>query len=306
MEVRQWALITFTILAQMAVGSFIVLGFVHFYATRKAGKEEADRLSDRALLAIGPVMVLGLVGSLFHLGTPLVAFRAVTNLGSSWLSREIFFGVLFALFGGLFALMQWRKISTFTARNVLAWIATILGLALIYSMSRVYMLPTQPVWNTFATPVSFFTTTLLLGSLAMGAAFVVNYAYVQRKMPECEEVQCELLRGSLRWIAMAAVILLGVQFVMAPLHIAYLAAGPTTGAASAALRIAGYGIVFALRLILAFIGAGVFTVFLYQNALSSGRERVLGNLAYGAFALVLISEVLGRFLFYATQVQIGL
>jgi anaerobic dimethyl sulfoxide reductase subunit C (anchor subunit) len=304
MNVRDWALISFTILAQMSVGSFIVLGFVYFFAARKAGNEEADRLSDRALLAIGPVMVLGLVASLFHLGTPLIAFRAVTNLGSSWLSREIFFGVLFTIVGGAFALMQWRKISTSTMRNVIAWIAAILGLALVFSMSNVYLLPTQPAWSTLVTPITFFTTTLLLGSLAMGVAFVANYSYIQRRMPECEEVQCELLRGSFRWIAIVTVVLLGVEFVVLPIYVAYLAAGFKVAAASAKLLIGEYGVIFALRLILAFVGAGIFGVFLYQNALSPGREKVLANFAYGAFALVLVAEVLGRFLFYATQVQI--
>ena len=31
----------------------------------------------------------------------------------------------------------------------------------------------------------------------------------------------------------------------------------------------------------------------------------MGALAYGAFGLVLVSEVIGRFLFYATHVRIG-
>ena len=35
-------------------------------------------------------------------------------------------------------------------------------------------------------------------------------------------------------------------------------------------------------------------------------ENRLANLAYAAFALVLVGEVLGRFLFYATQIRIAL
>ncbi len=62
-----------------------------------------------------------------------------------------------------------------------------------------------------------------------------------------------------------------------------------------------YNLTFILRLVLGFIGAGVLAVFLYQNA-SSADKKVLGNLAYVAFALVLIAEVLGRYLFYATRV----
>src|SRR5512143_1729805 len=181
MNVREWALISFTILAQMSVGAFVVLGIVHFLAQRKAGSEQADRLSDRALLAIGPVMVLGLLVSLLHLGNPLNAYRAVANIGTSWLSREILFGALFAVAGGAFAIAQWRKIGSFAMRNLLAVAAALIGLALVYSMANVYMLGTEPAWDTWATPVSFFVTTLLLGVLAMGAAFVANFAYIQRK-----------------------------------------------------------------------------------------------------------------------------
>ncbi|MBI5880365.1 MAG: dimethyl sulfoxide reductase anchor subunit [Chloroflexi bacterium] len=306
MNVREWALISFTILAQMSVGAFVVLGIVHFLAQRKAGSEEADRLSDRALLAIGPVMVLGLLVSLLHLGNPLNAYRAVANVGSSWLSREILFGALFAVVGGAFAIAQWRKIGSFAMRNLLAWLAALIGLVLVYSMASVYMLGTQPAWNTWATPISFFVTTLLLGVLAMGAAFVANYAYIQRKYPGCADAQCGLMRAAVRWIAVAAVVLVGIELLVVPLQVAYLAAAGGVAGDSAALMYGEFGLILALRLALVFIGAGVLGVFLYQNALSPGREKVLGYLTYAAFALVLVSEGLGRFIFYATHLRIGI
>ena len=68
MNIREFALITFSILAQLSVGSFLVLGVVHFFAMRQAGAEEADRLSDRALVAIWVTLLLGLAASLLHLG----------------------------------------------------------------------------------------------------------------------------------------------------------------------------------------------------------------------------------------------
>lgn len=305
MDNGQLALITFTILAQMSVGSFLVLGWVHFYVMRKSGMQQADRMSDRALLAIGPVIVLAMVASLFHLGNPLNAPRAVSNLGSSWLSREILFMVLFVLSGGLFALMQWRKIGSFAVRNVIAWVATLVGLALVFSMSQIYMLATQPAWNSWATPVSFFATTVLLGLLAIGAALAANYAIIQRDDPECAAVQCGLLRETLRWVALASVLVLGVQMIVAPIYLASLSAGSGIAQESARMMVEDYGILLALRLVLAFIGAGVFGLFLYRNSASPGRERVISNLVYAAFAMVFVSELLGRFLFYATQVQIG-
>ena len=96
------ALIAFTILAQMSVGAFVVLGVVNFFVARKAGVEEADRMGDRSLIAIIVVLGLGLLASLLHLGSPLSAPRAVTNIATSWLSREVLSGVIFAVLGGLY------------------------------------------------------------------------------------------------------------------------------------------------------------------------------------------------------------
>jgi anaerobic dimethyl sulfoxide reductase subunit C len=306
MDAHDWSLVIFTILAQMAVGAFVILGIVHFVAVRRAGMAEADRLSDRALLAIGPVLVLGLIASLFHLGSPWTAYRAVFNLETSWLSREILFGTLFALSGGVFAIMQWRKISSFTVRNIVAWIAVLLGLALVFSMAQVYMLRTVPVWNSWITPLSFFATTFLLGGLAVGAAFVANYAYLRNKSEVNLEVQSQLLRESLRWIAVLSIVMLGLILVVMPLYVASLAAGGGPAQISATMLFEEYGLLFGLRLALAFVGAGLFAVFLYRNAVTPGREQLLGNLVYAAFALVLVAEVMGRYLFYATFVRFGI
>jgi anaerobic dimethyl sulfoxide reductase subunit C len=305
MNVHDWALIAFTILVQMSVGSIWVLLLAYLFASRKHGVEAADRLSDRALLALVPVIALGFLASLFHLGNPFSAYRAVTNLGSSWLSREILFGVIFAVLATVYAFMQWRKIGSAGLRNVIAWLAAIDGLVLVYCMSRVYMLESQPAWNSWATPVSFYTTTFLLGALAMGAAFVANYSYIQRKQPGCADEQCTLLRETLRWLALAAVILLGVELVVLPIYLVALASGSATGLASVKLIAGSYGLILMLRVVLAFLGAGVFALFLYQNAMSVGKEKMVGSMAYIAFIFVLSAEVLGRVLFYVSHVRIG-
>lgn len=304
MGIRDWSLILFTILAQMSVGAFWVLGFVHLYARRKTNEVEADRLSDRALLAIGPVLFLGFLASLLHLGEPLGAVRAISNVGESWLSREILFGVTFAVLGGLFAIMQWRKLSSFAVRNVIAILAGIAGLFLIISMSMVYMLPTQPAWNSLATPVSFFTAALLLGSLVMGTAFAGNYFFLKSKGEEGLSTQLALLRTSLRGIAVVALLMMGIQLIATPIYGASLSSGAPEAQESARMLAGDFSVMFTLRLILSFIGAGLFAMFLYR-ASDGAKERYLAYLVYGAFALVLVSEVLGRYLFYAIQVGVG-
>ena len=113
------------------------------------------------------------------------------------------------------------------------------------------------------------------------------------------------MRAMLRGIAVAAVLLVGVELVVLPLSMATTAVGSTAGLASVQLMIGAYGWALVLRVVLAFVGAGVLAVFLYQNAMSVGREKMLGTLAYVAFVMVLIAEVLGRLLFYASHIRIG-
>jgi DMSO reductase anchor subunit len=173
-------------------------------------------------------------------------------------------------------------------------------------MAKVYMVENQPAWNSWATPVSFFCTALLLGLFAVGAAFVVTYSYARSKDPECEDVVCALMRHSLRWIAVAAVVVLGIELVAIPLYLVSLAGGSEAMQETARAIIGDYGLLLALRLALIFAGAGILGFFVYQAASVPGRERVLGNLALSAFVLVLVAEVVGRFLFYATHVGIGL
>ena len=312
MNVHELPLVAFTILAQMSVGSFVVLGVVHLFGIRKHGHGAVDRLSDPALYAIGPAMVLGLIASIFHLGNPVNALNAINHLGSSWLSREIFFGSAFACMGAVFAVVQWRRWLTPLLRQILAGATALVGLVLVYSMSMVYMLPTVPAWNHWATPVGFFTTTFLLGALAVGAALVIVYTYRQRaaaavtksatetaseptgaESAAAEAVTADvvgddtraatsaLLRSSLRRIAAASIVMLGVEFVVLPVYALDLASGNANAQASAATLMTAGGAFLLTRLILVFLGAGLLGFFLYRSA-ARGHQRHLVYLATSA------------------------
>jgi anaerobic dimethyl sulfoxide reductase subunit C len=306
MNTQDWALIAFTILSEMSIGAFLVLGIVRYFVAKKAGIEEADRMSDRILIAIIVTLGLGMLASLFHLGNPLDAPKAVNNIATSWLSREILAGVIFAVIGLIFVAMQWFKVGSAAVRNVIGWIAALVGIVMVYIQAHIYMIPSQPSWNTFFTPITFYVTTLLLGVLAVGAALVANYSFLQRKNPEGADKQHELLRSAIRWIAIASIILLGIELVVIPIYLAYLSTGSAAALTSLGLMAGKYNLTFILRLVMGFIGAGVLAVFLYQNASSSDKKNVLGYLAIGAFVLVLIAEVLGRVIFYATHYRIGI
>lgn len=307
MELREWALVIFTVVMQMAVGAFVILGGVHFFATRKYSEPEAELMSDRALLAIGPLAVFALIVTFFHLGNPINAPRAIMNLGSSWLSREIGLAVAFSVLGAVFAFIQWRKILTPAIRNGVALVTAVVGLVLVYAMATVYQLPTIPAWDTLATPVIFFITSFLLGALAISAAFSASFWYLKRKAAGDNKIQYDILATTLRWIAVISVALMGIQFVVIPIYFAQLAtAGSAAATASLNIIFGQHPIVLVLELVLLFLGAGLLAMFIYQTAAIEKHVQRLSTLAYLAFALVLVAEVMGRFLFYVSMVKIGL
>ena len=105
---------------------------------------------------------------------------------------------------------------------------------------------------------------------------------------------------------MASIVLVGVEFLVMPLYMAYLSSQGTAALQSLNMIISSFGAMLALRLILVFIGAGILAVYLYRNAPNLGKENTLSTLVYSALFLVLVSEVMGRYIFYATHVRIGL
>lgn len=309
MNISELPMIIFTVLAQMSVGAFVVLGVVQAVASHRYGAAAVDKVTDPALYAIGPVLVFGLIASMFHMNDVTHTLNVVRHLGSSWLSAEIVFGVAFAGLGFAFAAAQRFAWGTTRLRQALAALTAIVGLVLVFSMSMIYYsLPTVPAWHTWATPAQFFTTTFLLGALAVGAALTGAVMWRQRHSTATAATATEaspdqLLTTCLKGIGIGAVVLLGVEFLIIPLHIATLSAGGGAATASAAVFTGAW---FLARLVLVFLGAGLLAVFLYRYASTRTAPRILAIVATSAFVLVLAGELIGRSLFYESMKRIGM
>lgn len=171
MRVDDWSLILFTLLTKTVVGAFVTLAIVHWRMSRAGERETADGLARRSLPLLGSLLVLAVLVSLAHLPNPLRAGYAFGNLATSWLSREVLLVCLVAGSGAVLGLMLWRSWGSGSVRRTLAALTGALGLALIFAMSRVYMLATVPPWDRLATPLAFFSTTALLGVLTITALF---------------------------------------------------------------------------------------------------------------------------------------
>jgi anaerobic dimethyl sulfoxide reductase subunit C len=297
-------LVIFTIIAQMSAGSFVVLGLIHLLYLR-TNPAVMDRVSDPALYAIGPLLVLGLAASIFHLGSPMRAANSLRHLDSSWLSREIFAGLIFAALGAAFATCQWRKWLPARMRQALAILVAITGLVLVYCIGRVYTLRTVPAWDTSYTMVRFYTTTFLLGFLAVGAALVVASLVRVRRGTEDAASQL-LILTSVRAIAVGCILTLGVKFVGQQSYLSGLSTNQDP-AARESLNILNntHGGFSLAQAILTFAGLAILGIFLAQLSRGKVGHRAVAGVAISAFTLILAGEVIGRMLFYASMVRIG-
>ncbi|MGI5951808.1 MAG: dimethyl sulfoxide reductase anchor subunit family protein [Brooklawnia sp.] len=340
MNLGELPMIAFTVLSQMCVGAFIVLGLVQTIGATRYSNRAIDRLADPALFAIGPALVAGLIASMFHMHDVFNVLNVFRHWDSSWLSREIIFGMLFAGLGFLFFIMQALKLGSATVRRVLALITAAAGVGLVIAQCQIYYsLPTVPAWNSWATWVQFFGTTLLLGALSVAMAFVLVVARRQRReailgddqlaaqasvedgsgslgdrlkafFADAEVADAEtrnevntLLGQSVRAMVTLAVLMAGVLLIAMPLYISTLSGMGPDGQASAA----HYATLFAgVRFTLLAVGAFLLGLLAFYYA-GFGIKR-LASLAYlliGSFVLVLIGEFMGRALFYEVMVRVG-
>lgn len=111
---------------------------------------------------------VGLVSSLWHLGNPQRAWRALSQWRSSWLSRE---GVLAVATLAAFGLYAFLWIAGFGRVVPLGLLAAALALATVYATSMIYAsIKAVPRWSKSPTPILFLAYALSGGALAFVAS----------------------------------------------------------------------------------------------------------------------------------------
>lgn len=167
---KEWSLIVNSLIIQLAAGLFTFLAVYRLLLTDQAGRETAIRLTAPGMTLAGPIILTGMIVSLFHLGQPLRAYRAAIHVGTSWLSREVFFtGAFFALW----AASVWMGESG-TSNTILVWLTVTVGLLCVLSMSGIYRATGKPGWSGFHTYISFFGTLIIFGSVSSSMIMISN------------------------------------------------------------------------------------------------------------------------------------
>lgn len=163
-----WPLIIFTVMAQLGIGmSLFASG--HF---GKAANTENDVTAEKSPFStildnkrllwfvIGAITGIAVFISLFHLGQPLMAYLAFSNLGVSWLSMEI---LVFGIFC-ILALFTW-----ITGGNaIFALLTSIVGIAAVVVQGYTYAESALPAIDNAFPLVLFMLSTLVMGAAVFG------------------------------------------------------------------------------------------------------------------------------------------
>jgi len=162
---REWSLVLFTVLAQAAAGLTLFGAGLRLWSA-EPGRAPGLDLVILPLIAGLLATAIGL--SLLHVGRKRNAARALLNLRSSWLSREVLAAMALLI---ATVLAWWLTVSVEAAavRAWTGWAGVPIAAFLLLGMARVYMQRTVPVWNHWRTPLAFTATAVLLGGLLANA-----------------------------------------------------------------------------------------------------------------------------------------
>lgn len=267
---QEMPLVLFTVFSQLAAG-----GVVTLWLLDRAGriKPATGKFLSGSLMVI---TALSLALSFLHLGHPLYAFRALTNLSSSWLSREAALFTIFLVML-LFYYRQWDKASANNRKNM-GIITASFALLAVLSSGMVYTLPAVPAWNNFSPLFFFLLTAALLGPMYVGVMTVLK-------------------EGEIFNLSIYSSLVIGIYAVGFLLYLSVLLSGGLVQYLTG-VRIIG-SFAFWLHALLSWlIPLVIFSIFLYR------KRKLSFNYLAAAFFLTLAGEILGRGLFYSTAVHL--
>lgn len=186
----------------MAAGLFLFLGIFRLIRTDAVDSKTMTGFIVPGMLLAGLLLVSGMFFSLFHLGNPFRAYRAVTNLRFSWLSREVFFTGMF--FGSWLVYFIYEINGIYV--SPLIWLTILAAILSVISMASIYYSTGNRGWNSINAYTIYLESVVILGSA--GTAVLIAGA------EEIDSSLAGLLRISILLLAVFVAMKLGQQTAM--------------------------------------------------------------------------------------------
>ncbi len=280
MSYHELSLVLFTVLAQTAVGAYLIMTLANLVTNSRV--DVKSRIT-RNMFFVWVVMGLGFVASSTHLGSPMRAMNALNQVGTSWLSNEILTGSMFFAFGGLYWLLEVLDKGTEGVRKGLKIAGMVAGVAFMYSMVNVYLIDTVPTWNTPFTGWSFLLTMVVAGAI-----------FASTLMHSAQFDDAKYTRG-IQGLVVVAIIAMTVVTLSQMVALADI----QSSVVAASDLVPNMAMLQGSRIVLLVAGA---TIALF------GINRIKGSvvLPVVGLALVLVAELLGRNIFFNLHMTVGM
>lgn len=296
-------LVVMLVLTQLSVGAFVVEHTMYSYFA-VFHEEIAATSRPWHLCAALLLGMLGLTASIFHLGRPLYAYRALLGLRTSWLSREI---LAFNVFAGAattyvsVACLEWFGYDVPVGwQRALSVSAALAGLSAVICSVMVYVDTKRPLWTLASTATKFLLTSIVLGIptallISLVAAAVTSQLTSEDVLSLYGRNLCRVLLA-----ASAAKLLFEASIFL------HLRSATHTARKRSALLLSGeLGIVTLRRFFFGIIGGiALPSLLLSETAFASSGYHPLFVLVTAVlmFALLLAGELHERYLFFTASV----
>jgi len=302
-EAPHTSLIFMTVLTQLAAGGFLILWLgdllASFFNFLKPLKD---------FLAFGAagmlvVAMIALAASVFHLGRPLFAYKALKMWRRSWLSREVLAFTVFSFVGGFYACyLLGAQVFHFPAsdwfRSLLGSFVAFSGMVGVYASAKIYMVPARPAWNTVRTPLRFFLTGFILGPLF---TLFVYSIYLIINSPVT--IAPALLGPISLWLMTASIAAFLQLGILLSRLFYFREEGEPELNDSTFLLASRFRIHFLSRMGVLVLGNFILPLWLFYLMMSSSLSTTLFlSFVSASFLLSLVGEFLGRYLFFVTVV----
>lgn len=271
---EHFALTTFSICIQAAVGIMLFVAIGRLLTK--------DGVFKNAVATAAGLGIIGMLASLLHLGRPLHAMNALYHFSTSWLSREIWFTAIFLGLTVAAAIVLYVKPQAVGAITGLSVAAALAGLVDVFFMATIYSSASVPVWESSATYVEFYAAAISMGAML----------FLALSMKEAGKTK------NIVALTVAAVVAIQVAAVV-PYFISMAISSDSALHASLAI-LGGLKTATALKWLFILAGAGL-VLWMAKDDLS----KSVSSSVFGGTALILVGQVVGRYVFYAAMVVTG-
>jgi formate dehydrogenase iron-sulfur subunit len=292
-------LVVMLVLTQMSVGSLLVdqLLSVWTHATQSRPIDFSRGLDVGAALALG---VIGLGASIFHLGRPWLAYRAIIGWRTSWLSREVLAFGAFASLAVIYAgLVGWASLTSAripVLERIVGGAVVMAGLLGVLCSMMIYVSTRRVYWSAGNTGPKFFLTCVILGS----AVVLFMHSIVAASSGNTMQ-----LSSSDRIICIGLAVASGAKLLAEASIFAWLGTTTLTPLRRTAMLMMGVlRRVALIRFVSGFLGGVVAPLLLWVMFPigSSGSTGFVLLFATAIVSLNLTGEILERYLFFSAVI----